>query len=142
MARFGDPVQIWSRRKATAAFFPYAVSLERGGESRMLDAFLGVTRASGAAWFLWKAIEPFVATLFDKSSPDSLNRVITLVSPHVLWGLWKLNKDAITRWVVAASAVPYTEERRRLVGLWLLHCCELRSFPSYDHTFPLAFGHG
>jgi len=86
----------------------------------MVDAFLGVARASGTPWFLWRAIEPFIATLFDVSSPDSLNRVITLVSPHVLWGLWEsdkdvitqleFTKDAITRWAVAAPAVPYTEE--------------------------------
>ena len=109
MAKVADPDQIRSKRKAVATFFPYAVWQERNGECRMVDAFLLVARASRSGEFMWEAIGPFITTLFGEASPDSLNRVITLVSPYVRWDTWSFNKTAVTRWATAASAVPYTE---------------------------------
>ena len=103
-------------RKAATAFFPYAVWQEQSGDPRMVDAFLGVAVSSdievvtlGSIRFMWGAIRPFVTTLFDEASPNSVNRVIALVSPYVLWDTQDFKKSAVTRWVAAALAVPYTE---------------------------------
>ena len=110
-ARAEDRDQIQSRRKAITAFFPYAVWQERGGDRRAIDAFLGVTRVSkSGSGFMWGEIEPFVAALFGETSPDSLNRVLALVSPYVPWRTWGFDGNAVNRWAAAASAVPYTEE--------------------------------
>lgn len=109
MARVENVGQIWSKRKATAAFFPYAVRQERDGKSGMIDVFLGVAKASKSGEFMWRKVQPFVATLFDEASPDSLDRVIALISPYVHWGAGSANKNMVIRWAAAVSAVSYTE---------------------------------
>jgi len=76
----------------------------------MIDVFFGVARASKSDEFMWRKIKPFVTTLFGDATPDSLNRVIALVSPFVRWGTWGADRSMVIRWVTAASAVPYTEE--------------------------------
>ena len=125
MARVGDPDQIESKRKATTAFFPYAVWQERDGECRMVDAFLAVAKASRSGEFMWKAIGPFVTTLFEEAS--SPNRVITFVSPYVRWDTWNFNKNAVTRWAEAASAIPYTDMVGRCVVEALLEIAFINS---------------
>jgi len=127
MAKVADLDQIRSKRKAVAAFFPYAVWQERNGECRTVDAFLLVARASRSGEFMWEAIGPFVTTPFEEESPDSLNRVITLVSPYVRWDTWSFNKTAVTRWEKAASAVPYTEAVGRFVVEALLEIASVNS---------------
>ena len=107
MARVEDLDQIWSKRKAINALFPYAVWRERGGDQRMVDAFLGIARAPGVGTFV---AEPIVTALFDEASPDSPTRVVTLVSPYVRWVTQRFNKNTVTWWAAAALAVPYTEE--------------------------------
>ena len=83
----------------------------------MINAFLATARASNPTWkpvdwdvFMWRAIRPFVDTSFDEAIPDSLDRVLTLVSPYVLLEPWSLNKHMVTQWAATASAVQYTEE--------------------------------
>jgi len=44
---------------------------------------------------LWKVILPFVTTLFDVAGPDSLNRVITLVLPSLLWNTGNLGNSVL-----------------------------------------------
>lgn len=84
----------------------------------MIDVFLDVVRVSNPEYgrFMWKAIgEPFITKLLDKASPDSLNRVIALVSPYILWDTWTIDENIVKRWVVAVTAFPYTEEVGRSV---------------------------
>ena len=100
----------WPRFKAINAIFPYAVWKEQDGDCRMINAFLGAAMASNSERFIWRAIRPFVTALFDEVSPDSLNRIIALVSPWVPWDTWNLGEKAVIRWAAAVSAVEYTEE--------------------------------
>ena len=48
--------------------------------------------------------------MFDESSPPSLNRAITLISPYIPWPYWKGTRNGVARWARAASEVPYSEE--------------------------------
>jgi hypothetical protein len=79
----------------------------------MVDAFLGALMASSSTIFMWNVIGPFSVTLFDQAGPDSLNWVITLVSPHVLPYIPDFDENMVARWAAAVSAVPYTEEVSR-----------------------------
>ena len=109
----GDANYIRAKRKAVTAFFPYAVWNERRGDRTMIDLFLAAARASNPLWrlidwdeFMWKAIRAFVDTLFDEASPDSLNRVLMLVSPYVPLETWCLNEKMVTRWAAATLTGP------------------------------------
>ena len=101
----------------------------------MIEAFLSVSRASNPTrklidWdgFMWKAIRPFVNALFDEATPDSLNRVLTLVSPYVPLETWSLNRRMVTRWAAAPPTVPYTEEVGQAVVTILLQVASI-DFP-------------
>ena len=107
MAESGEPYQIQSKRKALTAFFPYAVWMERGGECRMMDAFL----SAGPATSLWGAITPFISALFEAAS----DQTVVLTSPRVPWDREPDATRAVTRWASAASAVPYTDEIGQIV---------------------------
>jgi len=123
MAQVEDLVQIWSKRKAITAFFPHAIWQERGGDRRMIDAFLGVARASESDAFMWTAIKPFIPTLFDRASPWT----VVLASPHVPWDGGLPDENAIATWAVAALEIPYTEEVDRNVTDMLLRIASIDS---------------
>ena len=106
MTESKDPYQIQSKRKALTAFFPYAVWMERSGECRMMDAFLSATKVSGPGTSLWGAITPFISTLFEAAS----DQTVVLTSPRVPWDREPDATRAVIRWASAASAVPYTDE--------------------------------
>jgi len=104
----------------------------------MLDAFLGAARTINPTWklinwdkFMWKAIRPFINTLFDKGKPDSLNWIATLVSPYVLLETWSLNENMVTQWTAAALAVPYSEEVGQSVVAVLLQLASIDSVQPY-----------
>lgn len=146
MSRAGDTDQIRSKHKAITAFFPYAVWQERCGNHTLLDAFLGAARAFNPMWrlidwdkFMWKAIRPFINTLFDEVSPNSLNWVVTLVSPYVLLETWSLNEHMVTQWSAAALAVPYSEEVGQSVVVVLLWLASIDSLQPYIPTTIWAF---
>ena len=106
MTESGDPYQTQSKRKALTAFFPYAVWMEKGGECRMMDAFLSATKVSGPGTSLWGAITPSISTLFEAAS----DQTVVLTSHRVPWDREPDAIRAVTRWASAASAVPYTDE--------------------------------
>lgn len=110
MVEAADPDPILSNRKPIIAILPFAVSLERDGQQGMFDAILHVIRASNSWGFVWGRIRLYLSSVFGKSSPPSLNRIITLISPHMAWDGGLYGKIKITRLAAAASAVPYTEE--------------------------------
>ena len=116
MAESGDPYQIQSKCKALTTFFPYAVWMERGGECRMMDAFLSATKVSGPGTSLWGAITPFISTLFEAAS----DQTVVLTSPHVPWDREPDATRAVTRWASAASTVQHTDEVERSVVAALL----------------------
>ena len=111
MAESGDPYQIQSKRKALTAFFPYAVWMERGGECRMVEAFLSAAKASSPATSLWGAITPFISALFEAAS----DQTVVLTSPRVPWDREPDATRAVTRWASAASAIQHTDEVERSV---------------------------
>ena len=138
MSRAGDRDQIKSKHKAITAFFPYAVWQEQCGNHKMLDAFFGAARAFDPMWklidwdkFMWNAIRPFISTLFDEGSPDSLNWVRTLVSPYVLLETWSLHEHMVSQWATAAIAVPYSEEIGQSVVAVLLQLASIDSLQPY-----------
>ena len=134
MAQVETKEQISSKRKAATAFFPYAVWQERDGNRTMVDAFLGVAKASKSGEFVWRKVLPFLVTLFDETSPDSLNRVIALMSPSIHWGACGANTTMVIRWARAASVVPYTEEVGQSVVDALLQIASIHSLRQHIHV--------
>ena len=118
---------IFSKRKAISALFPYAISLEQSGYSRMTDVILSAARVSYFGKFMWHRVQPYVTALFDKEIPPSLNRVVVLASPYVAWDDVLDGKQAVIRWAAAISAVPYTEEVGQSVVDALLQIAALDS---------------
>ena len=145
-----DPHQIFSKRKAITAVFPYAVWQEQSGKSKMFEMFLYATSASRK--FMWYRIHPFINTLFNKVNPASTNQVITLASPYIHWDNWEHNKNAVTQWAATALAVPYTEEVGQSVAntlLQIVHSDTLRPYIPIDiwpwlkrqpHLLPIHHG--
>ena len=110
------PDRMRSKGKAIVTLFPYAVWRDQGGENRMIDALLGITRVQ---WGRNIMAHPIV-TLLGEEEFVFPNWVVTLVSPHAGWGSVS-NPNAVTRWAAAALAVPYTEELCQSVVGTLLH---------------------
>ena len=128
MAQVEDPDQIWSKRKAINALFPYAVWREWGGDHRMVDAFLGIARAPNIGILV---AEPIVTTLVDGASPGSPTRVMTLVSPYMRWVMPGFNKNTVTWWAAVAFAVLYTEEVDQSVVDALLQIASIDTLQPY-----------
>ena len=109
------------KRKAISALFPYAIRREQGGQHDIVDAITLAARAS-ASIFTWHPIWTNVTTVFDSSSPPSLNRVIALALPYVFWYTnGGCNEEVVVRWRAAVSTVPYSEEVGTSVAGGLLH---------------------
>ena len=114
MVQATDSDWIISKRKAINALLAYAIYLEQCGEQGMIDTILRAARASNlvpskAGKFMWQRVVLYISRLFETRSPTSLNRVITLISPHVPWAGTLNSTIAVARWAVAVSAIPYTE---------------------------------
>jgi hypothetical protein len=131
MVAAADRDQIFSKRKAISALFPYAIFLEQGGHQRMVDAILGAARASYFGKFMWHRAKPYITALFDQQSPPSLDRVIALASPYVTWDDMSDGTNAVARWAAAASAVPYTEEVGQSVVDTLFQIASVASLRSH-----------
>lgn len=81
----------------------------------MIDVILRAAKSSNSkssntGKFMWHQVALYISRLFEKQSPTSLNRVITLVSPYAPWEGTLNSTIAVTRWAAATSAIPYTEE--------------------------------
>ena len=110
MIEAADSPQILSKRDAICTAIPYAISLEQDGQQGMINAISRAASASTSRGFIWYHLESYIMMLFNKPNSPSLNRVITLVLPHVSWNDTLHMEDAVARWVAAVSAVPCTEE--------------------------------
>ena len=115
MIQAADFIAIISKRKAINTLLPYAIHLEQGGQQGMINAILRAARVSDSnvqsiGEFMWHRVVLYISRLFDKQSPTSLNRVITLISPYVPWDSALYDTTAVARWATAAMAIPYTEE--------------------------------
>ena len=115
------------KRKSITALVPYAIILGRGGDRRMVDAILNIANASDSGKFVWHRVNPYLTTLFDDSSPPTLNRVVTLMSPHVPWGDKLHDEHTVARWAEAALATEYSEEIGRSVVDALLQIASVDS---------------
>jgi hypothetical protein len=116
-----NPHPLHSKRKAISALFPYVICLEQ--DQGMVDAISRAVVVSNSAEFVWYRIRPYIATLFDKPRPSSLNLVITMMSPHVFWShrQYSYDENTVTRWAKAASEVQPTKEVDRSVVDALLY---------------------
>ena len=106
---------IFSKRKAINTLLPYAIHLEQWGQQGMINAILRAARvsdseASNIGKFMWHRVVLYISRLFDKRSPTSLNRVITLISPYVPWDGALNDTTSVSRWATAAMEIPYTDE--------------------------------
>lgn len=110
MIEVANPDQIYSKRKAITAFYPYAAWQERNGQRDMLDVSLHTVRASKRQGFMWDCIVPLVTKLLSEENPVSLKRAAILVLPHVPWWRFTGLKRLIQLWAEATLAVPYTDE--------------------------------
>ena len=105
-------------RKAISALIPYAIFLERGGQRRMVDVISRAARASSKHdRFVWNRVLPYIAAIFDKPNPPSLNWVLELAAPHVLARDRPRNEKEATR---KATTISYTGEASRNVVNGLL----------------------
>ena len=136
MVETADPNQILSKRKAIIALFPFAISLEKNGQQWMFNAVLRAIRASNSWKFLWCRIGLYMTVLFGESSPPSLDRAITLISPYIYWDDGLYGRITVTRWAAAIEAIPYTEPK--LVRVWLMRYWKLWLLTSYGITFLLG----
>lgn len=127
MAQVEDPDQIWPRRKAAIAIFPYAIWKEQSGEHRMINAFFDTARALSPSSFMWGPIKPFITMLFDEASHNHLDRAIILLSPYILHEKWGCSESMITRWATATLSIPYTEEIGQIVVDTLLRIASINS---------------
>jgi len=107
MAKAADPNSIQCKRKAISALFPYAVILEGRGQWWMLDVLARVAIVAGSRPFMWYHIKPFIMTLFNKPNPPSLNWVLGLIAPGVLWHN-QSHENSIVAWQAGSSS--YTKE--------------------------------
>ena len=105
MATSKDLYNIQSKRKAITAFFPYAVWRERGGDQKMIDAFLEAVKFSGSTTSLWHAITPFISTIFGAARP----RTVVLTSPHVSWHSIPGGENVVDMWATAVSEIQNAE---------------------------------
>ena len=106
---------IFSKRKAINALLPYAIYLEQDGQQEMIDAISRAARVSTSAHsnagkFMWRQVVLYISRLFEKQSPTSLDRVITLISPYVPWDGALNETIAVDRWAAAVSTTLYTQE--------------------------------
>lgn len=129
MVKAANPIPIRSKHKAISVLFPYLIRLERLGEHEILGAFLYAARVSKGV--MWIRTGPFVSSLFNEASPET----IVLVSPHVNWRGVGDHENAISRWVEAAMVVPYTGEVGQSVVEALLH---IASFDSLRPLIPTS----
>jgi hypothetical protein len=130
MARVEDPMLIVSKRKAINTLLPYAIYLEQGGQQGMIDAIVRAARFSDSDFsnhgkFVWRQVVSYISRLFEKQSPASLNRVITLISPYMSWERALNSSVAVARWAAAVSTIPYTEEVGQSVVFTLFQIADI-----------------
>ena len=115
MIKAADSDMILSKRKAINTLLPYAIYLEQRGQQGMFDTILRAARVSNSkpsntGKFIWGQVVLYISRLFEKRSPTSLDRVITLIAPYVPWDGAHRKGAEVVRWATAASTIPYTEE--------------------------------
>lgn len=130
MVRDSDPHPILSKNQAICALLPYAIFLEQSGQQKMVNAIVHAARASTSHWFM-DSITSYIAMLFVRPRFPSLDRVITLVSPHVHWGHGPLGEKMVVEWAKAVLAAPDTEEVSQSVVDTLLQIVSINSLQPY-----------
>ena len=114
MVEATDPGLILSKHKVISALFSYAVHLERGGDEQVVRGTTVITSEK----LVWLCIR--------------LNRIVALASlPDVPWGDGLYDKTVVTKWALAASAIPYTKEVGRSVADMLLHTPSIDCIPPH-----------
>ena len=110
----------WSGHMAIATLFPYAVRLEQSGKPEMADAIFRLFGAYEEAELRWSHIQTHIASFFYKSIPPSLNRVIILTLPYIGRDVYADPRTVVSRWIAAASAVPYSEVDQNMTEALLM----------------------
>ena len=110
MVEGADPYLIQSKWKAIWTLFPYAVCLERGDQQGIVSTISRAAKVSKSVGFVWRHLDPYIATLIREPSSPSLNWVVVLVAPNIRWEDTAKGQSAVVRWAAAALAVRRTEE--------------------------------
>ena len=134
MAQTRDQRLLHAKRKAISSLFPYVLWQDRVGQQRILDALLHAVMTLDSEQFIWRRVQPYIATLSNNPSPPSLDRVVILGSPYVYWRNGTHNENMVTRWATAALATPYTEEIGQSVVDTLLQIASIDSLRPHIPT--------
>lgn len=136
-----DPNLIRSKHKAIAGLVPYAIRLGQGGQRGIVDVIVRASVASNSNFRtrIWRRVRPYFTTIFDESSPPSLNRTIVLISPYIPWGYEPYKKNAVTRWAAAVSVVPFAAEFSPSVVDTLLQIGNVESLQPHIPTEIMAW---
>ena len=97
MVKSADQELIRSKHKAISALFLYVVRLEQSGKQRMVDMSLRAAIALNSEEFMWHRAKPLIMRLSNIQSPFSLDRLITLASPHISWYEEPCDGSMVTR---------------------------------------------
>ena len=113
IAEAADPGLIMHKRKAISALLLYAIRLEKGGHQEMVDVLARITGAINSEGFIWHHIK--------------VDQFLALASPPVPWGDGPHDKIMVSKWALATSVIPHTEEVGRRVVDVLLHTASVDS---------------
>ena len=95
--------------KAITALVPYAIILGRGEDREMVDAISSILSVPHPGILVWRRVNPYLTTLFDKPSTPALNQIVTLLSPYVPWDDKLHDRDTVAKWEAAALEAPLKE---------------------------------
>jgi len=71
----------------------------------IFNTFLHAVNTLSSDTFVWDRIQPFMNTLLDDTSDDSLKRAAMLVSPYIPWNTGGF-QDLVQAWMATASTIP------------------------------------
>jgi len=123
--------------RVISVLFPYAISLEQGGEQGIVDALSCIAKATRPYQFMWYPVKPFIAAMFNKPDPPSLNWVLGLISPHLPWHNGPHDGNMVARQVAAIPAALNSEKVHWSVADELLHIAFIHCLqPEIPNDFP------
>ena len=86
----------------------------------MADAIFCLFGAYREAELRWPHIQTHITSMFDKPTSPSLTRVIILTLPYIGRNVYTDPTTVASRWIAAASAVPYSEVDQNMTQALLM----------------------
>jgi len=134
-----DPksVLLWGNSRAISTLFPCTIFLKGAKQQEMLDAISHIAMAMRPKGFMWHPVKPFIAAMFKKPNPPSLNWVLGLISPNVPWYDGPYNENMVARQAAETSAASDPEKVHWSVADELLHLAFIDALqPFIPDDFP------